>query len=502
MGKTAILAIRIIGDATSAVTALERVDGSAGKMQQSMDRAAAGSAVALGAIALAATEAGAAASALEQSTGAVDSVFGAYASRVHEYAATAATDVGLAKSEYSQLSAVLGAQLKNMGMGLDESAGKTSELIGLGSDLAAMFGGTTSDAVGALSSLLRGERDPIERYGVSIKQADVNARLAQMGLSGLTGEAARAAETQATLALLTEQTASAQGQFAREADTAAGSQQIANAAWEDAQAKLGEQLLPLMADGALVLSEFAGWISQNSEVVTILAGGIGILATGVLAISGAMKVYAAAQAIQTAAQWASNAAWLANPVTWIILAVILAIAALIVWIAVIIKNWDEFSGAIESGAQAIGSWFDQIVQWGANTFGPIINWIREAIDWFGRLIGISNGWSGGGNAPQPLARMATLSTPTADVMLASAARYSTMSSEPTMRTMSASTATLAPSRIGSSANPDAAPAGDTYNFTINGALDPDAVGGQIEGLLKRTGRRNGATAAATVGGRR
>ena len=106
-----------------------------------------------------------------------------------------------------------------------------------------------------MSSLLRGERDPIERYGVSIKQADVNARLAAMGLTGLEGEAAKAAERQATLALLTDQTSSALGQFERESDTAAGAQQRATAEWENAQAKLGEALLPTLVDLAGILEK-------------------------------------------------------------------------------------------------------------------------------------------------------------------------------------------------------------------------------------------------------
>ncbi|RWZ52939.1 hypothetical protein ELQ90_03110 [Labedella phragmitis] len=498
MGRTAILAIRIIGDATSAVTSLERVDGSAGRMQQNLDRAAAGSAVALAGIGAAAMAAGDAASSLEQATGAVDSVFGQYAARVHEYAQTSAADVGLARAEYSQLSAVLGAQLKNMGFSLDEVSGQTNSLIGLGSDLAAMFGGTTSDAVGALSSLLRGERDPIERYGVSIKAADVSARVAAMGLSGLTGDAARAAETQATLALLTEQTAAAQGQFAREADTAAGSQQIANAAFEDAQAKLGEQLLPLMAEGALVLADFAGWISDNSELVTVLAAGIGVLAGGVLLISGAMRVYAAAQAIQTAAQWASNAAWLANPVTWIVLLIVAAIGLLIAIIIVVINNWDELCAAIETGAQAVGDWFASIGRWADDTFGPVINWIREAIDWFGRLIGVSDGWtggSGGRDSSQLMARSA-ITTPTADTMLASAARYSaTLAAEPMTMTTTAA-AMPAPSSIGSSSSSSSsAPAQNVYNITVEGAIDPDAVARQMESVLRRLDRRNGIVAA-------
>src|SRR5690606_19832279 len=122
---------------------------------------------------------------------------------------------------------------------------QTNDLVGLGADLAATFGGSTSDAVSALSSLLRGERNPIERYGVSMNEATVKAKMAALGLDGLTGEAEKNAKLQATLAILTEQTADAQGQFAREADTAAGAAQIATAKQEDMRAKIGTGLLPI-----------------------------------------------------------------------------------------------------------------------------------------------------------------------------------------------------------------------------------------------------------------
>lgn len=185
---------------------------------------------------------------LEQSIGAVDAIFKDNAGAIHEWAKSAATDVGLSQNAFNELSSILGAQLKNLGVPMSDVADKTHDLIGLGADLAAQFGGSTEDAVAALSSLLRGERDPIERYGVSINDARIKAKLAADGLSDLEGEAANAAKTQATLKLLYEQTADAQGTFGRESDTLAGQQQRLNAQWADAQANLGMSLLPALMD--------------------------------------------------------------------------------------------------------------------------------------------------------------------------------------------------------------------------------------------------------------
>lgn len=201
------------------------------------------------------------ASDLEQSVGAVDQVFKENSATIQAWAADSAQNVGLSTGKYQEFAIVVGAQLKNMGLPLGEVTEQTGNLIGIGADLAAQFGGPTSEAVQALSSALRGERDPIERYGVSIRQADVNARVAAMGLGELEGEALKAAEAQATLALITEQTADAQGTFSREANTLAGQQARLTAEWENAQAKLGTSLLPALTE----LAMFA-----NDELVPIL----------------------------------------------------------------------------------------------------------------------------------------------------------------------------------------------------------------------------------------
>jgi hypothetical protein len=208
------------------------------------------------------------ASNLQQSAGAVESVFGAAAAQVKGFGKGAASSVGLAKSQYADLAAIVGSQLTRMGQSQDQAAGSTDKLIGLGADLAATFGGPTSDAVAAIGSLLRGERDPIERYGVGIKAADVEARLAAQGLSKLTGEARAQAESQATLALLFEQTARVQGAAARESDTLAARQQQLGAHFTNLKATLGTALLPAMS---AVVGGLASLVSGGGQASSVFA---------------------------------------------------------------------------------------------------------------------------------------------------------------------------------------------------------------------------------------
>ncbi|WP_314148240.1 hypothetical protein [uncultured Leifsonia sp.] len=520
MGKTAILAIRIIGDATEAVASMEKVDGSAKSMQGTMDKASVGAGLALGALAAAATVAGNAASELEQATGAVDSVFGTYASKVHEYAATAAEDVGLAKSEYENMSAVLGSQLKNMGVSLDDAGGQTQQLISLGADLSAMFGGTTADAVDALSSLLRGERDPIERYGVSINQAAIDAQKAAMGLDGLSGEADKNATLQATLALLTKQTADAQGQFGREADTAAGQQQRANAAWENATAALGEQLLPVMTEGAKMLASWAEWAGDNEQLVTALAIGIGVLSAGILVINGAMKAYAAIQAVQTAAQWANNAAWLASPITWIIIAIIAAIALVVAIVVLLIQHWDDVQrvagevwGFIVDTIKEVGKWFDRtfaaigkwwnglVDDWNRG-WESFIGWIKDALGWLSDLVNNATpGWLKdmlGMNNKTMSARMIVEEPTVQPSMLAFSAAETVAGFS--FNTTAAAPATLsAPASLdGGRAGDETIRSGDTYvTVNFNGLVtDPEGTAREIRKVLDDSDKANGRTVAA------
>jgi len=263
---------QVIVSITANAKGLQKAFGDSESAMSKFAKGAGAVAVAAGVIATAiGVKAVKAASELEQNLGAMDSVFKSSAGQMNEWANKAASSVGLAKSEYAGLATVLGSQLKNMGVATDQLAGQTDGLIRMGADLSAQFGGSTSDAVSALSALLRGERDPIERYGVSINDAAVKAEMAEMGLSGLSGEAEKNAKLQATLALLSEQTADAMGAFSREATTLAGSQQRLAAGTENLYATLGTALLPAATAVTAALGALVNTIAESDVFAAFTA---------------------------------------------------------------------------------------------------------------------------------------------------------------------------------------------------------------------------------------
>lgn len=241
--------------------------------------AAAGAAVAATSLVAFLSDAVSAAGDLEQSVGGVNSVFGESADEIHAFGENSAEAVGLSRNSFNELITVTGALLKNKGM--EDFAARSLDLVEIGADLSATFGGTAKEAVEALNAAMRGESDPIERYGISLNQTAVNAELAAKGLSGLEGEAKAQAEAQARLDIITRQSADALGAFARETNTLQGQQQRLSAEWEDAKAALGQAFLPMMTNAVSLMRE-------GVEVGLAIAAAFDDIPTPVLAAAGAL----------------------------------------------------------------------------------------------------------------------------------------------------------------------------------------------------------------------
>jgi phage-related protein len=242
--------ISVLANASQATRTFDTVSTRASSMASNIAGAgrkiAAGLAIgAAGAVALGKSVVSSASDA-QQSLGATETVFGKYADTVIKRSKDAALQIGLSANEFRELSNVTGALLQGAGVPLQQTAQLTDNLNRRAADMAATFGGTTREAVEAISSLLKGAGDPVEKYGVSIRQADINARLAAQGQDKLTGAARKQAEITARVDLLMQSTAKSAGAFGRESGTLANQQQKLGAQIENLKAKIGTALLPIL----------------------------------------------------------------------------------------------------------------------------------------------------------------------------------------------------------------------------------------------------------------
>jgi|GEM_PF-3594785 len=247
---------------------LDKISGAARQLGKAVAAGAVAGGAGLGALAVAGVRA---ASDLQQSVGGVSAVFKDNAGQVGRYAKAAAGNVGLTKNAYNGLATIIGTQLKASGVPMDELAGKTNKLITRSADLAATFGGPVTQASEAMAAALRGEFEPLRRYGVSLSVADIEARALADTNKKSTTELTKQEKALATQALIMEQSADAAGQFARENDTLAGKLERAKATAGNLAAALGTVLLPaataalgwLMTNGVPAIEQLGTWAQDH-----------------------------------------------------------------------------------------------------------------------------------------------------------------------------------------------------------------------------------------------
>lgn len=351
---------------------------------------------------------------LEQSVGAIDSIFKSSSAQMHAWSKSAKTAVGLSRNEYNELGTLIGAQLKNAGTAMEDLGPKTNELIGLGADLSSMFGGTTREAVESISSALKGERDPIEKYGVSLKQASIDAKAAELGFKKVGGSFDQEAQAAATLALIMEQTTDAHGNFAAESDTFAHKQQVAAAQWADLKAQIGNVFLPaftqamgfVVDNGIPALESLVSGLQALGKWVVANAVWLKPLAMIVGGVAVAWGAYAAGQWVATTATAAFGGALAFVTSTagvWII--AIGAIVGALVWFftqtelgkAIWLKAW----AAMKFAVATLVEWFKAYVvpsfRLVFTAIGSAVSWLWTAIvkpvfGFIGALIGFA--WNG------------------------------------------------------------------------------------------------------------
>jgi hypothetical protein len=185
---------------------------------------------------------------------------------------------GLSQSQAAQASVFLGSVLKQYGFTTAESANQTENLVRLAQDLATTYGYDVQEALLAITALFRGEYDPIEKFGVAMKQNEINAELAARGLGDLTGAAEMQAAAQIRLELLFERGADSIGAFTRATDTLYGSQQRLNAVMGNLQVAFGE---PLQGPLAEINNLFADLAQQFGPDIVEIGKSIGNAIEGI-----------------------------------------------------------------------------------------------------------------------------------------------------------------------------------------------------------------------------
>lgn len=191
---------------------------------------------------------------LERNIAGLNTVFEDSSFRMQAFSKQA-VEMGLSLNEASKSSVFIGSVLKQSGFSIGETADLTERLVGLATDLSITYGYDVQEALLGMTALFRGEYDPIEKFGVAMKQSEINAELAARGFAGLEGAARRYAEQQIRVELLFQRSQDAQGALTRQSGTLAVEQLKLAATFANVRDTVATSLLPVIADLMVAMRE-------------------------------------------------------------------------------------------------------------------------------------------------------------------------------------------------------------------------------------------------------
>jgi hypothetical protein len=211
-------------------------------------------------------------------------IFGPAAETVMATIGKLNSELGLSQINTQQLAVQIGANLTNAGLEGGQAADMTGKLLERAADMALATGYSVDEAIGGIASALRGEFDPIERFGIGLKATSVEAEALRMGAVKVDGAFSQQAKTLATINLLMQQSSKYQGAATANSDTATVALDKLNAAWEQMSVVIGKAVGPAIA---WVADKIAWMVNQTSKFVSGIAalwgGGGGETAKATLA---------------------------------------------------------------------------------------------------------------------------------------------------------------------------------------------------------------------------
>lgn len=245
-----------------------------------------------------------AASNLGESANKIATIFGDAAPVITDFAKNAARNIGLSDIAARDAAATYGVFGSAAGLAGEDLADFSTEMVTLSGDMASFYNTSPEQAIEAIGAAFRGETEPIRAYGVMLDDATVKAKALEMGLYSGTGALDMNAKVLATQALILDKTKLAAGDFLETSDGLANQQRILAAEFANAQAELGQGLLPIAQlavgffrdVGIPVLSGFAtavsgvvGFVSDLPTPVLAAAAALGGIALLNGPFSGAMS---------------------------------------------------------------------------------------------------------------------------------------------------------------------------------------------------------------------
>lgn len=238
------------------------------------------------------------ASDLEEVQNVVDVAFGSMSYKMEEFAKNSIEAFGISQLTAKQTGSTFMAMARSMGLAIDTASDMSISLTGLSADMASFYNISQDVATTALSSIFTGETETLKRFGIVMTQTNLQTFALSNGLKGNISDMSQAQQTLLRYQYVMQQTALAQGDFARTSDSWANQTRILSEQWK--------QLLGIMGQGLIqVLTPVVRYISTALSYLIKFATAVGSVLSSLFGIQ--QQSVGTAKTIESVGAGASDA---------------------------------------------------------------------------------------------------------------------------------------------------------------------------------------------------
>lgn len=209
---------------------------------------------------------------LNEAATAVSAVFGTAYESIDTWASGAATALGQSKLQALDAAKGFGVYGRQAGLTAKENAAFSQGLVETASDLASFHNADPSEVIEALGAGLRGEAEPLRRFGILMSEDTLKAAALKAGITDTLRPLTQQEKILAANALVMQSVGVAAGDFAKTSDGLANQQRIFDANTTNLSATLGTVFLPLLQGSMAVANSFFPILQRGAVGLSTVVG--------------------------------------------------------------------------------------------------------------------------------------------------------------------------------------------------------------------------------------
>lgn len=216
------------------------------------------------------------ASDLQEVQNVVDTAFGDMSYKMEEFANTSVEQFGISKLAAKQTGSTFMAMSVGMGIARDSASDMSVALTGLSADMASFYNVEQDVASTALKSVFTGETETLKQFGIVMTETNLEAFALSQGITKSLSKMTQSEKVQLRYQYVMQQTALAQGDFAKTSSSWANQTRILSERWKEFSSTIGEVLMqvaiPVVQTLNKVLSSLISYAQSAAKALADLFG--------------------------------------------------------------------------------------------------------------------------------------------------------------------------------------------------------------------------------------